>query len=253
MPIGFGTHRKTREMRDIAVMLSARSLRCTTALDYWDQLVTIHYGLREGIAAHFREATIAETTFAWAGAPSFVTPATIALDNSILSMTGIAVSSTAFLYQPMAATNVADKLCSVSLGSSQTAGSYVGVRIDDGSVLNAATVALYCNAVSPTTWKVYSVNTVGGVTTTQTGSTLISPNGYVLRLNVIGTPWTAWGFYPVLHTNMGFGGWMWEPQTDLGAGALAWTPTRVGIVAYNANGAEITDVFLADWLDVGRS
>ena len=57
----FGTRNAAPDSRQQHVMLRQNSVRTTSALDYWDQLVTLHYGQREGICSHFREQTIEET------------------------------------------------------------------------------------------------------------------------------------------------------------------------------------------------
>jgi len=230
-------------------MLRKNSVRTTSALDYWDQLVTLHYGERVGITAHFREATMAETGMLWAGAP-FATPTDVMLDNSVLRVV-IDDASRAFLYQKIKATNIFDKLASVALASSHV-GDYVGLRLDDGTDNNYLELVLRCSQANPTLWAVRTVRrTGGGAVTTQDGDDMHTDPGNVLRMEMTGTPWDdGWNIYPALHTNMGFDGKMWKPPVALGGINLVFTPTRAGIV-FNPPG-EGALIALVDWLDKGR-
>jgi len=243
-----GQRNATRDVRDVAVMMQAHSMRTTSALDYWDQLVTLHYGGRAGICAHFREATIAETAMAWAGAP-FAAPAAATFADSILTVT---TAGRAFLFQDMAATNTYDKLASVALVTN-TVGDYVGLRLDDGSDNNYLEVVLYCSQASPTQWIVRTRRREAGAVTTQDSDILYSPPGYVLRMYMSGTRWSAWNAYPMLHTNMGFGGNMLKPGVLLGGEDLAFTPTRAGVVFVAGDIGNANMTGKADWFDIGRA
>jgi hypothetical protein len=215
--------------------------------------VTLHYGGRAGICAHFREATIAETCMAWA-AGAFATPATVTLVDSIITVTD---HHRHFLYQPMAAANTYDKLASVALVSN-TVGDYVGLRLDDGSDDNYLEVVLQVFQASPTQWQVWTYRrTGGGAVTNQAGNVMVTDPGFVLRMDMYfaGASWANnWNAYPVLHTNMGFGGWLYNPQTYLGTANLTFVPTRAGIVFVAGDqDTPVNIVAKADWFDIGRA
>lgn len=242
-----GTRNIAPDSRALHVMLRQNSVRTTSALDYWDQLVTLHYGGRVGITAHFRETTIAETGMFWAGAP-FVTPAagSITLENSILN---VSTTGRAFLYQQLPATNTYDKRASVALRS-YTVGDMIGLRLDDGGDNNYLEVVLRVSQASPTLWNVRTRRRAGGgAVTTQDGDDMHTDPGFVLSMNLTGTPWEAWNAYPVLATNMGFFGRMAKPRALLAASTF--TPTRAGIV-WIAGGEEDMAARV-DWFDKGRA
>jgi hypothetical protein len=246
-----GQRNATRDVRDLAVMHQKHSTRTTSALDYWDQLVTLHYGGRAGICAHFREGTIAETTMAWAGAP-FAAPAAATFANSILTVT---TAGRAFLFQDMAATNLYDKLASVALVSN-TVGDYVGLRLDDGTDDYYLEVVLYCSQATPTQWIVRTRRREAGAVTTQDGDTLPTDPGFVLRMDMYfaGAAWANnWNALPVLHTNMGFAGRMDKPSVLLGGGNLTFVPTRAGVVFVAGAPGETSAVGKVDWFDIGRA
>lgn len=244
-----GTRNVPRDARQMHVLQRQNSMRTTSALDYWDQLVTLHYGTRDGICSHFREATIAETGMAWAGAP-FAVPGVVALANSILYVSTI---NRAFVYQNMAATNEEDKLGSVAL-QSNTLNDQVGLRVDDGTDNNYMEINLRLSQASPTLWGVRTRRrTGGGAVTTQDSDDMHTDPGFVLHMVFTGTLWEAWGVVPWLHTNMGFGGTMRKPAVMLGGANLAFTPTRAGIVFNPGAEGETYMEAHADWFDIGRA
>jgi len=247
MPRQFGLRNASHDARAIHVMQRQNSVLTRSALDTWDALVTLHYGGRAGICAHFREATVAESGMAWAGGV-FAVPAAVTLENSILTAT---TAGRAFLYQLMAAANHYNKWASVALAS-YVVGDFVGLRLDDGSDDYYLEVVLRVSQASPTQWQVRTSRRTGGAVTTQDGDTLCSPPGYVLKMHMAGTQWTDWNAYPMLHTNMGFEGNMLKPGVLLGGADLAFTPTRAGIVFY-AGDQETSMVAKADWFDIGRA
>lgn len=244
-----GTKNVAPDARQLAVLLRQNSMHTTSALDYWDQLVTLHYGGRDGLCSHFREATVAATGMMWAGAP-FAVPAVVALDNSILD---ISTTGRSFIYQQMAATNTYDKLASVA-HRGYTLDDLVGLRLDDGTDNNYLEVLLRISQASPALWCVRTRRrTGGGAITTQDSDDFHTDPGFVLRMEIDGTPWEAWNAWPVLHTNMGFAGRMLKPFTLLGGANLAFTPTRAGVVFEAGTQGETAVYARADWFDIGRA
>lgn len=245
-----GTRNKSRDAKLIHVKMKQAGVRTTSALDYWDQLVTLHYGTRVGICSHFRESTVAETGMDWAAAP-FVVPAAVTFANSILSV-GLTAGN-AFLYQTLRPANTYDKLASVAL-SSNTLGDSVGLRLDDATDNNYIEVVLRVSQASPTLWTIRTRRrTGGGAVTTQDGDDMHTDPGNVLRMDMTGSYWDAWNVYPALHTNMGFRGRMYKPNTALGGVNLAFTPTRAGVVFRPGAPGETQMIARADWFDIGRA
>lgn len=246
-----GQRNATRDVRELAVMHQKHSTRTTSALDYWDQLVTLHYGGRAGICAHFREGTIAETAMAWA-AGVFSVPAAATFANSILTVT--TTKGRAFLFQDMAATNTYDKLASVALVTN-TVGDYVGLRLDDGTDDYYLEVVLYCSQSSPTLWVVRTRRREAGAVTTQDGDDMNTDPGFVLRMSLYfeGASWANnWNAWPILHTNMGFNGRMDKPSVMLGGADLTFVPKRAGVVFYSGD-QDSNMTGKADWFDIGRA
>ena len=245
----FGQRNKARDAKDIHVLMRQAGMLTTSALDYWDQLSTLHYGTRVGICSHFRESTIAETGMAWAGAP-FVVPASVTLENSVLSV-GL-LTGNAFLFQTLRPANTYDKLASVALSSS-VVDDMVGLRLDDATDNNYLEVLLRVSQASPTLWTVRTRRrTGGGAVTTQDADDMHTPPGFVLRMDMVGTPWEAWNAYPALHTNWGFRGRMYKPFVALGGPDLAFTPTRAGVIFRPGAAGEAYLIARADWFDIGR-
>jgi len=215
------------DTRVLGVTLRERAVRTTSALDYWDQLMTLHYGKRPLITDHFREATLSDN-WTWAGAP-FAAPTAQSQANSVSLVTMVGALRS-FMYLPTITT--ADKYLSLSLGG-YSGGLFGGLRLDDGTDNNYFEVRLVVATATPTTWKVQAAQRAGGgAITTADGDEMNIPVAHILRMNLQGTKWSAWGCRPVLHSPIGLSGFMYKPYTDLGAGALNWTPTRVGIVYY---------------------
>src|SRR5512136_1031829 len=97
MKTQLGKRNLNADARELAVVMRQRSLRATSALDYWDQLTCFHYGKRFGITDHFRYAAATLTDYwTWAGAPFAATSATT-LEDSLLKVQ-IAAGARSFLF-----------------------------------------------------------------------------------------------------------------------------------------------------------
>lgn len=213
-------------------------------IDLWERMTTYHYGGPGAITDHFRGSALL-AGWAWAAAP-FVTPTTVTISRSVLRAS-FAAPNRAFLYQGTVATS--GVMAAVGLWS-PTQNFACGLRMDDGTDDNYAEVVLRVSQASPTQWAVQArYRAGGGVVTTAGGDAISEPDFYRLRMGITGTPWTAWGFYPLLNgptANM----IMWKPITDLAAGGAAWTPTRVGLVFDDLVGSLAPYQAYVDWCDL---
>jgi hypothetical protein len=245
-----GKRNATRDARDMAVMLQTHGMRTTSALDYWDQLVTLHYGKRHGPIDHFRQTAIANLaeTWAWAGAP-FGAPAQYEITNSLLRV-NCDMGERAFLYYRIASVPTGCKVASVALGlSNNTAGIFCGLRLDDGSDNNYVEVVLYLSSTTPDVWTVRRrYRTGGGAVATDDGSAMTIPTAMVLHMHLDGTPYASWDVDALLHTPMGIGGTMRAGTGQLTG--ITFAPTRCGLVFDNSADDGSQNWMIADWIDI---
>lgn len=232
------------DARDVAVELKRRGHRSGSPLDNWNLQGPLHWGGRGAVTDHFM-GTALDTAWAWAGAP-FATPGTVGVADSVLTVLNVGTARS-FLYQTIISTGY--KRAAVSL-LSDTVGFAVGMRLDDGSDNNYVEEVLQVSAANPTNWAVQGrARTGGGVVATVAGDDMCVPLGYILDMILFGTRWSAWGARMGLTTAGAFGGVMFKPFTALG-GALAWTPTRVGLVFDNLVGGASWESGLVDWCEI---
>jgi hypothetical protein len=241
-----GKRNLNADARELAVTMKQRSMRTTSALDYWDQLTTLHYGGRHHVTDHFRYVAATLTDYwAWAGAP-FAAPAAVTLEDSLLKV-NMPVAGRAFLVYDIAAVPTGCKLASVALWAN-TVGVACGLRIDDGTDNNYAEVVLRVSAVNPTQWAVQRRSRVGGgAVTTNNGDAMTIPTAMVLHMHLSGTKWSDWGIDSYLHTPFGITGTMYK---ETAARSATWTPTRCGLVFDNLADQSVDCNGIVDWVDL---
>jgi len=159
----------------------------------------------------------------WAGSP-FVTPATGEAGYSALTIRfSGGTGQRAYLYQTTNMT--ANKYANFSI-STNTVGSYVGLRWDDGTDSNFVELRLEYSGTN--TYTIFINYVTGGGAAVKTANYSLSlPTPFIIRSLFFGTKWSSWGTYAQFaHSASG--------QFVLVGGApsgLTWTPARWGIVA----------------------
>jgi hypothetical protein len=162
----------------------------------------------------------------------------------ILSITTAGSSRRTFLYKDVTPTTYTALNPG---GNFATVGAYHGVRWDDGSDNNYVEARWVLTAASPRALKVQSAfRTGGGAVSVADGPVTDLPIPAIVRLQVGVTKWSNWSVSA--YYGMDFG------ATDMPrvggayyATGLTWTPTRVGIVAYDGGGSSTTERFASDW------
>ncbi len=195
-----------------------------------------YIGLFTSVLDDFELGLNAAAGMSWAGAP-FVIP-TLAYGGYLKASFGT-TPNRAFLYRGLTGGNaLAARVAIVT----NNAGHYHGLRYDDGTDNNYIEFALRYNAGNSFD-VIKNVRTGGGAITT---TSLITPGTlplwYVLTLQPIGTQWTSWAGQGVFYINSP-GGFIFS---GIGA-ALAWTPTRVGLIFQSGNAS--WQVSFVDWYD----
>ncbi len=245
-----GRRNATRDARDVAVMLQEHGMRTTSALDYHDQLTTLHYGKRFDITDHFRYATANLTdNWTWAGAP-FAAAAAVTIEDSLLKVS-MPVAKRAFLYYNIGTIPTGCKLASVGLWT-YTVGVACGLRLDDGSDNNYVEVVLYCSQASPTQWIVQRRYMVGGISAPAVnGDAMTIPTAMLLHMHLSGTKWSSWTVDSLLHTPHGITGTMYKQTAALSG--VRWTPTRCGLVFDNLADRSHDCNGIVDWVDIDNA
>ncbi len=240
-----GKRNATRDARDVAVMLQKHGMRCTSALDYWDQLTCLHYGGRHAVTDHFRYAAATLTDYwTWAGGV-FSAPAAVTIEDSLLKVR-MSAGGASFLYYNIGDVPAGCKLASVGL-LSNTVGTYCGLRIDDDTDNNYVDLVLRVSAASPTQWIVRRrYRTGGGAVVTSDGDAMTIPTAMVLHMHLVGAPFISWDVDSYLHTPFGITGTMTKQAATLSGGGFA--PRRCGLVFVNSSDGEENAV--VDWVDI---
>lgn len=168
--------------------------------------------------------------WSWAGSP-FVTPpsAGTVAGTALLIFRYTSNSLRSFFFRP-----ISDFLQVAFYGGALTSsnGSYLGVRIDDGTDNNYFEVVWLYSETSPRGYNAAVRNRVGGGTVSVTQSPHrheVIPTNVGLLVTFGGTKWTNWGIDARVQS-LGvtkFGG----------AYSLTWTPQRLGVVVNSGNGA----------------
>lgn len=235
------------DARRLRPLMFQTGIRTTSALDYWDQLTCLHFGHRDRpITDHFRGTAI-DNPWTWAGAP-FDTPDQIEVGDSLLRVNCDA-GERAFLYYDYADVPTGCKLASVALGlSSDVAGIFCGLRLDDGSDDNYVELTLYLSSTTPDQWIVRRrYRTGGGGVGTNDGDTMSIPTAMVLHMHLTGTKWSSWDIVSLLHTPFGITGTMYKQGSSRTA---TFTPTRCGLIFDNAADQSNTNWMAVDWCDL---
>ncbi|MEN6507040.1 MAG: hypothetical protein ABFD92_21095 [Planctomycetaceae bacterium] len=242
-----GKRNATRDARDVAVMLQKHGMRCTSALDYWDQLTCLHYGGRHSITDHFRYAAATLTDYwTWAGAP-FAAAAAVTLEDSLLKVRTSA-GQRSFLYYNIGTVPAGCKLASVALYANAV-DVYCGLRIDDATDNNYVELVLCVSQASPTQWIVRRRHrTGGGVVVVNDGDAMTIPTAMVLHMHLVGAPFISWDVDSYLHTPFGITGTMTKQAATLSGGGFA--PRRCGLVFDNTIDDGNGWNHIVDWVDI---
>jgi hypothetical protein len=174
--------------------------------------------------------------WAWAGAAPFTTPTVTFAYPSCVSMC-FAGAARAFRYRTDALTTASyAKLCMAN----NTAGTFLGHRLDDGSDNNYVEFAL--RYVATNQYDVISrVRTGGAAVTTTVHKVVEYPIWVSLSQVPYGTLWSNWGAWGEIAID--------SPglYTCIFSSGLTWTPTRRGLHLSTAAAAATWEAHLCDW------
>lgn len=185
---------------------------------------------KSGVEDDFDTSSL-DAAWAWAGG-SFVTPSSVSFGTaSNISFGHNVANQRMFLYRTNNITSLNHAIV-LSANGFTTDGTYVGWRFDDASDNNYVEGVIRKTTGVMTLEFISRVRTGGGAVTETVRQTIYDfPNVWVVGSQPQGTQWTNWSntiylAYPNNPTTSAF-------YTSVTG--LTWTPTRRGIVFFNAN------------------
>lgn len=196
---------------------------------------------KSGVEDDFDTSSL-DAAWAWAGG-SFVTPSSVSFGTaSNISFGHNVANQRMFLYRTNNITTLNHAIV-LSANGFTTDGAYVGWRFDDASDNNYVEGVIRKTTGVMTLEFISRVRTGGGAVTETVRQTIYDfPNVWVIGSQPQGTQWTNWSntiylAYPNNPTTSAF---------YTSATGLTWTPTRRGIVFFNAN---TTQTFRGPYVD----
>jgi hypothetical protein len=127
-------------------------------------------------------------------------------------------------------------------------GAYVGLRWDDGSDVNFVEHRLVLTDATYRNYQYVGAYRIAtGTINLVYGPSFNMPVSPILRLQEAGTKWSNWSCSVYYGMEWGSADWSRIGSAPMVSG-LTWTPTRVGIVAYDGGSGSTTERFSSDWI-----